>query len=167
MKQITDDIIHDYQAGLWRNAVERHGTTSRVPEEEQQRLGELIRGLYVLQVWQARGAQGNPVRFMAEYSISQPVIETLVPSFVGKHKLPAPTEQAKPVRRADRWKALENWAKTRTYEEYTTEQLVEVAGFSYSTVLDYIKMSPYFKKIKRGVWEIRNPKDDRVKVKNG
>jgi len=166
VKQITDEVVHGYQADLWRSAVERHGTKFRVPEEEQQRLGELIRGLYVLQTWQVHGSQGNPVRFMNEYSISRPVIETLIPAFIGKQKLLEAAVEVKPVKRADKWKALEEWAKKNTYQEVSTEQLVQIAGFSYQTVLNYVKSSPYFRKIQRGQWEVRDPKEDRERDKN-
>lgn len=165
MKHVTDDIISDYQANLWKSAVERHGTTFRVPSDEQQRIGELVRGLYVIQAWQARGSQGNPVRFMTEYSISLNVIGILIPAFLGKHKL-VEAEEARPVKRADKWKALEEWAKKNTYHEVTTEQLVEISGFSYQTVLNYVKTSPYFRKIQRGQWEVRDPKEDRAREKN-
>lgn len=165
MKSITDELIHNYQAELWRTAVERHGTTFRVPADEQQRIGELVRGLYVLQTWQARGGQGNPIKFLMEYSVSRGVIETLVPSFVGKNKL-VDAAEAKPVKRAGKWKALEEWAKKNTYHEVTTEQLVEVSGFSYQTVLNYLKTSPYFRKIQKGKWEVRDPKEDRAREKN-
>lgn len=166
MKKITDDVIHDYQAELWKNAVERHGTAFRVPTDEQSRMSELVRGLYVLQAWQARGSQGSPVRFMSDYSISRGVIESLVPSYVGKHEL-VQTHEAKPVRRADKWKALEEWAKKNTYQEVTTEQIVEVSGFSHQTVLNYVKTSPYFRKIQKGRWEVRDPKEDRARKKDG
>lgn len=167
MRKITDDYIEQYQAELWDNAIKKHGTSFRVPRDEQQNISDLIRGLYTLQVWQARGSQGNPVRFMGEYSLPEPVIETLVGSYVGKEKLAEAVEaKAKPVKRADKWKTLEEWAKKHTYHEVTTEQIVEIAGFSYQTVLNYIKTSPYFRKIQRGQWEVRDPKEDRARGKN-
>lgn len=164
MKHITDATVDEYQWNLWKSAVERYGTTYKVPRDEQQRISELVRGLYVIQAWQARGSQGNPVRFMTEYSLSRGVIETLVPAFLGKQKL-VEAEEAKPVKRADKWKALEEWAKKNTYHEVTTEQLVEISGFSYQTVLNYVKTSPYFRKIQRGQWEVRDPKEDRAREK--
>lgn len=165
MKQITDSLVEEHQAQLWRIAKEKHGTVFRVPSDEQQRIGEEVRGLYVIQTWQARGSQGNPVRFMSEYSIPRNVIETLVTAFIGKQKL-VEAEEIKPVRRTDKWRALEEWAKKNTYQEVTTEQLVEISGFSYPTVLNYVKTSPYFRKIQRGQWEVRDPKEDRAREKN-
>jgi len=164
MKQITDTIIDDYHAELWRSATERAGSIYRVPQDEVQRIGELARGLYVLQTWQQRGSQGSAVRFLNEYSLSSGVIETLVAGFVGKQAL-AEVKESAPVKRADKWKALETWAKNNLYHEVSTEEIVEVAGFSYQTVLNYIKTSGYFKQIKKGLWEVRDPKEDRLRDK--
>lgn len=162
---ITDDKVISYNAELWREAIEKHGSKYRVPEEEIQRMGELVRGLYVLQVWQQRGGQGNPVKFLTEYNVSNESIAVLVSSFLKNQKLLEVLED-KPVKRADKWKTLEDWAKNKTYEEVTTEEIMEVCGFSNQTVLNYIKTSPYFKKIQRGRWEIRDPKEDRAREKN-
>lgn len=162
---ITDDKVISYNAELWREAIEKHGSKYRVPEEETQRMGELVRGLYVLQVWQQRGSQGNPVKFLTEYNVSNESIGILVSSFLKNQKLLEVLED-KPVKRADKWKILEDWAKNKTYEEVTTEEIMEVCGFSNQTVLNYIKTSPYFKKIQRGRWEVRDPKEDRAREKN-
>lgn len=162
---ITDDKVISYNAELWREAIEKHGSKYRVPEEEIQRMGELVRGLYVLQVWQQRGGQGNPVKFLTEYNVSNESIGILVSSFLKNQKLLEVLED-KPVKRADKWKILEDWAKNKTYEEVTTEEIMEVCGFSNQTVLNYVKTSPYFRKIQRGRWEVRDPKEDRAKEKN-
>jgi len=162
---ITDDKVISYNAELWREAIEKHGSKYRVPEEEIQRMGELVRGLYVLQVWQQRGGQGNPVKFLTEYNVSNESIAVLVSSFLKNQKLLEVLED-KPVKRADKWKTLEDWAKNKTYEEVTTEEIMEVCGFSNQTVLNYIKTSPYFRKIQRGRWEVRDPKEDRAREKN-
>lgn len=162
---ITDDKVISYNAELWREAIEKHGSKYRVPEEEIQRMGELVRGLYVLQVWQQRGGQGNPVKFLTEYNVSNESIGILVSSFLKNQKLLEVLED-KPVKRADKWKTLEDWAKNKTYEEVTTEEIMEVCGFSNQTVLNYIKTSPYFRKIQRGRWEVRDPKEDRAREKN-
>ena len=96
---------------------------------------------------------------------SSGVIETLVAGFVGKQAL-AEVKESAPVKRADKWKILEDWAKTNTYQEVSTEKVMEISGFSYPTVLNYIKTSPYFRKIQRGQWEVRDPKADREHEKN-
>jgi hypothetical protein len=165
--KITDDIVDKKNAELWRDAAAKHGTIYKVPRDESARMGELIRGLYVMQVWQQTPSAGNVVRFMRDYSISTPVIEYLVSEYLGKERLKEAVQEKKPERRADKWKALEEWCKNNLYKEVTTEEIVGLSGFSYPTVLNYLKTSPYFRKIQRGSWEVRDPKADREREKNG
>lgn len=62
-----------------------------------------------------------------------------------------PTEK-----RANKYKSFEKWAGEHDSEQFTTAQLVEVAGFSYQTVLRFIDGSPYFHKVKNGLYECRD-----------
>lgn len=165
--KITDEVIDNKNAELWTAAADKYGTKFRVPRDEQSRMGELIRGLYVMQVWQQTPSAGNVVRFMRDYSISNQVIEYLVTEYLGKERLKEAVQEKKPEKRADKWKALEEWCKNNTYKEVTTEEIVSLSGFSYPTVLNYLKTSPYFRKIQRGSWEVRDPKADREREKNG
>jgi hypothetical protein len=165
--KITDDLVDEVNRKIWSEAKSKHGTASKVPRDEQSRMGELIRGLYVMQVWQNTPNPGNVLRFMKEYSISTEVSEYLIGEYLGKQHLVKAEKEKKPEKRANKWKALEEWAKANTYAEVTTEQMVSLSGFSYSTVLNYVKTSPYFRKISRGVWEVRDPKEDREREKNG
>jgi hypothetical protein len=64
-------------------------------------------------------------------------------------------------KRVDKYDSFIDWTKDKLFEQYTTEALVEVAGFSYPTVLKFVQDSPYFRKVKKGLWEIRDPKADR------
>lgn len=69
-------------------------------------------------------------------------------------------------KRADKYDALLEWAKDRLFEQFTTEQIVEVSGFSYPTTLKFIQESPTFRKVKKGLWEIRDADADREAEKN-
>ena len=51
----------------------------------------------------------------------------------------------------------ESWAAERAFEQFTTAQLAEKSGFSQQTILKYLKTSRYFIKVKRGLYEARNP----------
>jgi hypothetical protein len=64
-------------------------------------------------------------------------------------------------KRADKYDALLEWAKDHLFEQFTTEELVEQSGFSYATTLKFLQESPTFRKIKKGLWEIRDPQADR------
>lgn len=65
------------------------------------------------------------------------------------------------TKRADKYDALLDWAKDHLFEQYTTEQLVEISGFSYPTTLKFLQDSPTFRKVKKGLWEIRDADSDR------
>lgn len=65
------------------------------------------------------------------------------------------------TKRADKYDALLEWAKDHLFEQFTTEQLVEISGFSYQTTLKFLQESPTFRKIKKGLWEIRDAQADR------
>lgn len=69
-------------------------------------------------------------------------------------------------RRADKYDALLDWAKDHLFEQFTTDQLVEVSGFSYPTTLKFLQESPTFRKIKKGIWEIRDAEADKKAEKN-
>ena len=165
--KLTEEIIDAKNAELWAAAAKQHGSKFRVPRDEQTRMGELIRGMYVMQVWQSTPSAGNVVRFMKEYSIAEQVIEYLVTEYLGKERLKEAVQEKRPEKRADKWKSLEEWCKNNLFKEVTTEDVVALSGFSYPTVLNYLKTSPYFRKIKRGSWEVRDPKSDRERDKNG
>ena len=71
------------------------------------------------------------------------------------------SEELKTEKRSNKYGAFITWSKDKIGEQYTTETLVEVAGFSYPTVLKFLTDSTNFRKIKKGIWEIRDPKADR------
>jgi hypothetical protein len=167
MIKLTEATVNGYHVSLWDAAEKQYGSMSKVPDEEIWRISELVRGLHVLEVWQRQGSVGSAVRFLRRYDLPQRAIDVLALEYVGIEVEELEQEQAQPVKRAYKWKALEEWAKQNTYAEVTTEQVVELSGFSHATVLNYIKTSPYFKKIQRGSWEVRDPKEDRVSAKNG
>ena len=69
-------------------------------------------------------------------------------------------------KRADKYDALLEWAKDHLFEQFTTEQIVEVSGFSYPTTLKFLQESPTFRKVKKGLWEVRDAEADRKSEKS-
>ena len=70
------------------------------------------------------------------------------------------------TKRADKYEALLEWAKDHLFEQFTTEQIVEVSGFSYPTTLKFLQESPTFRKVKKGLWEVRDADADRKSEKS-
>ena len=66
----------------------------------------------------------------------------------------------------DKYDALLAWSKDHLFEQFTTEQLVEVSGFSYPTTLKFLQESPTFRKVKKGLWEVRDAEADKKAEKN-
>lgn len=152
MKKITDDFIDQNHKSLWAQMAEKHGSVYKVPKEEQAYVGELTRGLHVLQVWQREGQSKTPLSFLAGYSVMQDVAEELVATYIGQKAV----EQGKqkPEKRRDKWGSFMEWAKTQDGKEFTTEQLVEKSGFSYQTTLNFVNETPEFIKVKRGLYRV-------------
>ncbi len=157
MKTINDQLVERVNADLWDEASKKHGSKYSVPRDEVQYMGEVIRGLHVLQVWQREGQSKAPESFLRSYSVQESVIPELLQKYLGKSNVVA-QEELRPEKREKKWNSFIEWAKLHEAEQFTTEQLVEICGFSYPTTLDYIKISPYFKKIKKGLYEVVNPK---------
>lgn len=70
-------------------------------------------------------------------------------------------ENAEKTTRASRYAAFELWARTHQNESFTTSQLVEVTGFSTSTMLKYLTTSLIFEQVKRGTWRVRDLTESR------
>lgn len=165
-KQITDSLVESVHHSLWGSAVKEYGQATMVPREIAYEIGETVRSLYVLQVWAKEGCSGNPVRFLRSYGVADKFINSVVEEYCRVSSIKEVKEASRPEKRADKYAKLEKFALENLYKEFETEQLVELSGLSYPTVLKWLKVSGYYRQIKRGLWEARNPKDDRESEKN-
>lgn len=159
---ITLEQINKLHKSLWDNAVEEYGEKYKVPFEVIHEMSQQTRALYVLQTW---NGSGNPARYLATYSIPTDVITQIVAEYCNETVTEEELLTPRP-RRADKYDALLDWAKGHLFEQFTTEQLMEVSGFSYQTTLKFIQESPTFRKIKKGLWEIRDADADKKAEKN-
>ena len=72
--------------------------------------------------------------------------------------------EAKPsqVTRNDQYETIVGWCETNVFEETTINDLVELSGLSSPSVRKFISERPdLFRKLRRGVWEVRDPQADR------
>lgn len=157
---ITLESINDFMSNEWEKASNTHGDVHNVPSDERWTLGEMERAMHVLHVWNREGASGNPVRMLRAYGVGESLIIELIARWcdmeVTEENLDVKTEK-----RADKYNSFIEWTKDKIGEQYTTDALVEVAGFSYITVLKFLSESLHFRKVKKGLWEIRDPKAER------
>ncbi len=158
---ITDEMIKSNHKKLWSEALAEFGEPFSVPHETITRINETLRAMYTLQVWQRTGGVGNPAKFMTTYSIYPEILMEVVRDYCSLEVESIDDVVGKSEKRSDKYDAFIDWSKAHIFEQYTTEQLVEISGFSYPTTLKFIQDSPSFRKIKKGLWEIRDPKADR------
>lgn len=149
----------------WETASKTYGDKFAIPKEEKFALGEYERALYVLLVWQREGEKGNPARTLRTYGVSESTMAEVLADWCDMTITEEEVADIRVEKRADKYDSFIDWTKDKLFEQYTTEALVEVAGFSYPTVLKFIQDSPYFRKVKKGLWEIRDPKADRESEK--
>jgi len=161
MNQITSEVIDIHHEQLWGEAEKKYKNLFAVPKEEVTRINEILRGMYVVQIWQRDGGSGSPISALRSYSVSeesaQYVLDNLGYSSL-KYSSKREKEEA-PQKRANKWENFDKWAQGHRGEQFTTEQLVEQSGFSYQTTLKYVSESPIFGKVKRGLWSVS--KDER------
>jgi hypothetical protein len=144
-----------YKEGVLR-LEEKYGSVFRAPSEEVRDNSERLRAFYVIQKY-----GGSITRHILSQYMIPPTIAEAVLNEVGSEGI---AEMGKKVTRADQYKAFDQWASEHDSEQYTTEQLVEVSGFSYQTTLKFIEGNPHFHKIKRGLYECRDAERRRAEA---
>lgn len=162
MAKITDEVIDETNASLWKEAKEKYKTVFLIPKDVASKIGETVRALYVLQQWQKESQGSNPLAFMRFYSVLPDVAEEVVIKYLGtKHiKEHEKAKEDKEPKRKDKWSAFIAWANQNQNKKFATEDLCKHSGFSYQTTLAYVKTSPVFEKVKKGVYRII-PLDER------
>lgn len=158
-KKLTDMYIDKVNADLWSEAELKYGSKFRVPAEAQYAMGAKIRALHCLQLWDGKG---SPVAHLAFYNIPEETLLEVVEEYCGiEVDVDDVKTELKTEKRADKWDAFVRWSKDHLFEQFTTEDLAAQSGFSYPTTLKYLQTSPAFRKIKKGLWEVRDPKSDK------
>jgi|688.fasta_scaffold27848_5 hypothetical protein len=153
MKQITDDYIARVWDGLWDELEAAHKSPFSVPIDERNAASEKLRALHVVQEWQRSSPTASLVATLNSYSITEAAIDWILAEHATDAvKKAAPTER--PQSRKQKWGEFTKWAKSHAGQEFTTEQLAEVSGFSYAATLSFIKSNPLFLKVKKGVWRV-------------
>lgn len=153
MPALSDDVIDGIHRRLWAEASERFGSKFKVPDDVVWSISEYVRGLSVLQTFRRNGGVGSVVSFLRSYGISDGCVESLVRDGYVKGEV----KQDGPVgSRKARLRAFEDWAVKHRGEQFSTDQLIEVSGFSRASLLDYLRISRLFVKVKRGVFEVVN-----------
>lgn len=158
---LTSDSLKVEMRERWGRLSKDYDDLWLVPSDVRFSMGEYERAMHVLLSWKSEGEKGNPVRALRSYGVNESIIVEVVAQWCDMTVTEDVLSEIKPEKRADKYDAFIDWSKDKIGEQYTTDKLVEVAGFSYITVLKFLGDSPHFRKVKKGLWEIRDPKADR------
>jgi len=163
MKTITEDYIDKLHRSMWKDAEKKYGSMYQIPKDDEYFMSELIRGLYVIQYWQKRGSQGNPMTALQHGSVNQAISETIILDHLRtqivekKEKSSTPAAPAAGNGNKAKMEKLITNAMENRGKKFTTEQLAKVSGFSNQTVVKHLKSLRYYNKLKRGLYEARDP----------
>lgn len=154
---IDADAVHQQ---MWDAAIAEYGSAYAVPRSHADHISEVVRGLTILKGWSS-----GPNAALAELT-SYMVREAAKVEVLAMLNLKTTVKQddsalAVPASRAARYRRLDDIAATNFAKEFTTEELMEQSGFSYPTILKYLKNSRCWRKAGRGRWEARNAISDR------
>lgn len=159
--KISSDLLKEAMQKKWADASKTYGDKWSLPRDESFSLGEYERAMHILLSWKVEGEKGNPVRMLRSYGVMESVILQVVADWCDMTITEDDLSEVKTEKRSDKYNAFIEWTKDKVGQQFTTDALVEEAGFSYITVLKFLGESPHFRKIKKGLWEIRDPKADR------
>lgn len=143
-------IDNDYKQAM-RELIDHYGDFSLVPHDERDILAERHRARLVM----AMNDGADVAKTLRFYNVWNSVIA----EFVSEEAVLAERR----VKRADKYQAIIDWCHDHPYEQVTAPQVAEVGSVSYPTALKFINdRVDLFKKIKRGVYEVRNVKEERA-----
>ena len=130
---------------------EKHGDASSVPPDEWRIVSERLRAVYCISA-----NPDTPVHSVFKtYSIDSRVW----PEFIDDLSVMAPERR---VTRSEKINTLLKWASENVGEQVNLENLMEIGGIAYSMAKKIVEDRPdVFRKVKRGLFEIRDPEADR------
>jgi len=150
--QLSDSEIDEVHHRLWGEASRRFGSSFAVPADVAWGISEYVRGLHVLQVFFKNGGSvGGAASELKSYGISEACIGRFVSDGVLGSGV---VVSERPVSRKAKVKAFEEWALRHRGEQFSTDDLVGVSGFSRGALLNYLKFSRLFVRVKRGLFQV-------------
>lgn len=152
IKKPSEAAVDRRHRELWDAAISEFGSPYQVPRDIARDIDEEVRAMYVLAgAWDG---SGSPHSVLRTYG----VLSHIVAKLAGDDDRPERAE-----RRKDKYAKLIELSRANLFVEFTTDQLVEHSGLGKVTITSWIKATGYFRAVpgKRGLWEARNPAEDR------
>lgn len=164
MINLTESKREEIVATLWTKAKEEHNCDSHnVPNTVVDYICEVDRALYVLLLnWDKTS---NPIKVLKASMVRDSVMHYVATDILKYKDVEIGDALAPAEKRVDKYTKLERHALANIYNSYTTEELMTISGLSRPPLLSWLKTSGYYRAIKRGEWEARNPREDRQKEK--
>lgn len=148
MRTTDEQATAEYKTTINR-LVAKYGNSYLVPRDEWNEASETLRLHQTINVHQGKVTR----QLLSQYMFPEYIIRKVDPDFEGFEPK---------VKRADKYDTVYKWLDENANAQVTTQEFCDVTEMSYPTTLKFIENNPhYFRKVKRGVYEIRNPKADR------
>lgn len=126
-----------------------------IPKDDLREISDRCRAGYL-----AEAGTADLLIRMKQHMIPTKIIE----EFVDPNAVSAPP----PPKQKDKYKTLDVWCGENVGAQVKVAELEEVSGFSQATCNKYINDHPHiFVKVARGLYEVRDPKVEREREKNG
>lgn len=136
-KRTVNDLIAKH--GLWRN----------IPKEELREASETLRLHHTIHANSGQVSRD----LLSKNMFSEAIIAKVNPSFDGF--------QPK-VKRSAKYNSAYDWLAQNVGKTFTTQDISDALEMSYPTTLKFIENNPnHFRKVKRGEYQVRDPKADR------
>jgi hypothetical protein len=149
---LTIDLIHKQ----YREWIDELG--ENYSPEELSHVSEKLRALYVLKTTEG---QMRPATAFSLYMIRQEAAKEILEMYSFNE-----TDIQPKSKRVNKQSSIISWCKEHVHEQVTPKQISEIGEISYPTALKYINDRPdLFWKVARGVYEVRDPAEDRKKAK--
>lgn len=148
MRLSTTEADRQYKDTLNR-LFQEHGSWNAIPRELWREASEINRLHHTIN---AHDGKVTP-QILSQYMFSESTIAKVNPDFSGFE----PKQK-----RSDKYLKAQEWLDANPGATVTTAEFAEISELSYTTVLKFIENNPqYFRKVKRGAYQIRDPKAER------
>lgn len=129
----------------------QYGGATYIPKDAVWALQEQLRAHYIL----TANPDGNAATTLRQYGVPIGIIEKVLGE--------APTEHQRRQKRSDKYQTIIDWCLEHPLEQTSAEALAQIGDVSYPTALKFINdRIDLFRKIKRGVYEVRDVKTERM-----
>lgn len=148
MRLSTIEANQQYKDTLNR-LLEEHGSWNAIPRDAWREASEINRLHHTINAFEGK----ITLQILSQYMFPESIIAKVNPDFSGFE----PKQK-----RSDKYVKAQDWLDANPGATVTTAEFAEIAELSYTTVLKFIENNPhYFRKVKRGTYEIRDPKAER------